>query len=409
MRLYAQTDRTPGETQARIQRLIAELGHDSYNVREQAAHELAKLGPSAREALEKASQSEDREVSNRASRILAVLQQTDEEKRIAAHRARIASFAADLDGAQGQTLLGWDAFRKLFDDQREARALFARMHGQEPQLMLALDRPAQEVATLYEARVRELKAASTNHDLDEDRDRLISFPDLLALVFVGAQNGERISPEAQEWVSDVLIDGPFIKHRWWNYSTQRIREQLQSPSLKKLLAGWITRDCADRYVLIRKNLLTGIRLEVKEAVVPALQVIQHKEHFDANYLDRAVRTLQLYGDAAHCQSIEPLLTDRRQVYTVPINGESMGTLVCDSALVTLVHLSDQDWSDYGIEYLFGREDLRLRPYPRFRFPNPAARTAAMAKWREWKSRQADETPTAKVLQNNDSNRVDADR
>jgi hypothetical protein len=112
---------------------------------------------------------------------------------------------------------------------------------------------------------------------------------------------------------------------------------------------------------------------------------------DAEMLDRAIRTLPLFGDRSHCDRFEPFLTDRRRLFNVPFKDRRNGTLLCDSALVALVRLTDQNPADYEVEYLRGKPSRGVGRYPLFRFPSRAARATAMEKWQEWTSRRADAT------------------
>ncbi|MGB6044501.1 MAG: hypothetical protein WBF93_15185 [Pirellulales bacterium] len=68
------SERKPAEEDlAVIKRLVTDLGHPKYRVREAASERLATLGANARNELLKASESEDLEVATRAKALLEVL------------------------------------------------------------------------------------------------------------------------------------------------------------------------------------------------------------------------------------------------------------------------------------------------------------------------------------------------
>src|SRR5262245_41727138 len=75
----------PGQArfeQLRIDRLVARLSHPRYVVRQQAESELRKIGPAARDALDRAAKSHDYELRRRAKWLLATLDDLDLRRRL---------------------------------------------------------------------------------------------------------------------------------------------------------------------------------------------------------------------------------------------------------------------------------------------------------------------------------------
>jgi WD40 repeat protein len=86
------------ETENRIRSLLAEFEDDSYEVREQAAKELAALGPAAEDQLREAVSSPSAEVRWRARELLRRLSRPESAVQLEGHRGELECVCFSPDG-----------------------------------------------------------------------------------------------------------------------------------------------------------------------------------------------------------------------------------------------------------------------------------------------------------------------
>jgi hypothetical protein len=121
--LSADVEKPAAPTAAEIQRLVQQLGDESFDVREKASEAIVKLGISALPHLEKAEKAEDAEVRIRASRAIEAIKSSPtflvdalKSGTAAARRA-----AADKLGQQGPAArAALPALEKLLNDADES-------------------------------------------------------------------------------------------------------------------------------------------------------------------------------------------------------------------------------------------------------------------------------------------------
>jgi len=87
--LLAAAPHRDSKQDAQIERLVAKLGSEDFDEREEAGERLAKLGEKAIPALLEATKSQDLEVRRRAARLLVPLQRQVEEREVARLTAEI--------------------------------------------------------------------------------------------------------------------------------------------------------------------------------------------------------------------------------------------------------------------------------------------------------------------------------
>jgi hypothetical protein len=151
-------------SKAQVDRWIAELADDDYQIRKSAAERLVEGGDVAHAALSSVANGIDPETRFAARRLMTLIEDS------AFHR-RLADFAADVDGRRGVTLPGWTEFGALVGHDAAARELFVDMQREEPQLLQRMFDPSSPNRQLdWEALVGRLL-----------RSRIINQPGQLAI------------------------------------------------------------------------------------------------------------------------------------------------------------------------------------------------------------------------------------
>ena len=134
---------------ARAVTLVQDLGDERFSIRERATSQLIEMGLPARKALEDGRQHADREIRYRCERILAIVEELDFQRRLAAFAAGRTDGEDDLPG--------WTHFRTAFGDDGEARAFFVEMQKAEPGVLKAVEEGPQGVGKTVDLRCAELQ------------------------------------------------------------------------------------------------------------------------------------------------------------------------------------------------------------------------------------------------------------
>ena len=182
-------------TQPEIDRWIAELGSDSYPIRQSAAEQLLAAGMSARNALIQLADGADPETRAAARRLVSLIDRTE-------FRRSLDAFAADTDGQRGLTLPGWEAFQKLVGSDPACRTLFVDMQRQEGSLLATAfgisKKPPDE---LWEDRLQRVAQWQTSAS---ERGAAPPLGSCAAMLFLGCSNDMNVSDSAATIV-DILI------------------------------------------------------------------------------------------------------------------------------------------------------------------------------------------------------------
>src|SRR5262245_21440584 len=89
-----------------IERLVKQLGDDSFKVREEAGRKLVReYGESALEALDQAARSDDAEVARRAGELIRAIEKSlaAEVRQLRGHTDQVLAVAFDKDGGRCAT------------------------------------------------------------------------------------------------------------------------------------------------------------------------------------------------------------------------------------------------------------------------------------------------------------------
>lgn len=359
----AATATPPAATAAEIQRLVAELGSDSFATRQRATRELTQQGIAAREALEQAGRDGDAEVRVRARAILATVTEAD-------FLVRLEAFAADYDGSGKQTLPGWQAFAQQFGSTRAARQIFVEMQRAEPELLEAFGKGDKSVGDVLNERCQAISQAAT-HGQREDS---MSIGTVATLLLVGASDDITVEEQPGVQLFSWMIYQPAFQ--------RNARVGPYAVMLKKLLGRWVMKDSTATV----QNLLFAATYELKpEAVQLASRVLTAEPHQQATARQYAMLVVGRFGDKQHVPMLEKLFSDATSLGTVQssVPTKQVELQVRDIALAAALHITKQNLRDYGYVAVQPNATLLFQVTTLY-FNEPALRDAALKKWAQWR-------------------------
>jgi hypothetical protein len=405
--LAADSDRAllpPISAQARAEQLVAQLGAASYDRREQAENLLQQIGAAALPSLRDAISHSDLEIRYRAQDLLERIELV-EQTRI------LREFLSSGDPALGELLHGWERFARLVGEDFSARALFANMHQEEPEIMRLCDRSGTELSNLVEERSLQFRSSSRRAATAG-----MSPATLAVFLFVMLDPNTELSGGANSLMSVVLRQS-------------EISDTLSegNSAFRRLMARWIAD--ADE-VPPSQRVHVAVTYSLETGVVPALELIRSQAR--GSQIQNAIFAIAKLGGPDHLADLEPLLFDdsvlaehqqgntvrhlpskvrevarhlaefNAQQYVdaqqaeVPEAGEvAYSSLVCDVALVAMIHLTGQNPYDYGFAKL--RSNKEFYEHNTAGFDSQQQRERALSQWGLWckvqrlQSREIDET------------------
>jgi hypothetical protein len=352
---------------------IGQLGHSSYAIRQSAAERLMAAGAVARDALSKESDSPDPETRAAARRIIALID-TSEANR------RLAEFAADTDGSRGITLPGWTEFGEIVGQDEAARALFVDMQRHEAPLL----------AEVFGPEPREGKSSWDDRLMRLLNVRPVPGPQAFApplgscatMMFLGTVPNADVNDTRANYLFGLALRPP-------------LREALQAHhtpnTLRKLVVAWIIK-CPNHTEPALRDRLTLMLIYGFEEGLPLPEAIVRggPEYLAISPALRASAALAVgrFGSKDDVSILEPMLDDET-VFAAPNGPQGLVGVVQvrDVALASMLHLTNQEPKDYGFAH------VRLNPQTLFEpislsLDNNEDRISAMAKWHAWKAVQA---------------------
>ncbi|MEQ8790782.1 MAG: hypothetical protein RIC55_31075 [Pirellulaceae bacterium] len=339
---------------------VLRLGDDDFTVREQAAAKLLEAGASAVAALEEGAVSNDREIRYASQRLLAAIRRS-------AFEERLAAFARDGEEAVGGQLPAWDVYRQLLGNSEQSRQLFVEMQRAEPQLLAAIDKGRREAAYQTNLRCEVLQREMQVYN------REISLATVASLL-LAAGHPQVVLPQQ----SGSLL---------YSYCYQGgVRAALAGgdyePQVRKLLGRYIAQsDDTTAY----QGLVLATQYEIKEGLEPALRILRDTNQ-QPYAIQFAILAIARLGDKQQMEAVEPFLADATHVTHRRVGDDNrlVAVQVRDVALAALVHLSGQDYRDYGYRH------IQPNPQTVFTansacFENDADREKAVQRWRDYRA------------------------
>lgn len=378
----AGADAKAGElSEAEIAKLLEQLGHEEFVVREAASAKLLRVGLPAEPGLAKAAASGNREVRVRAQRILTDVRRNDLERRLRLF------FNAPI-GSKEVTFPAWEAFQKDLGDTRASRRLFASMQVAEGEL---LDLYAKEESRVLASNLLQQRLEGFQRAVQGGRG--LSFPQIVTLYWVATDKNQRLTLEQ---VSQLM---QMAGLQTWD---EQHRDEEMTPLSGKLLGRVILRaEGSKRYTALNLSLI----YELKEGLVLAEKMIDEYRRMEPVArvdgerlidLRPAILVIAQLGNRSHMAKLEGLLEDRYELGSTVENG-AIGTpnavryqmQMRDVALAGILMLAKLPLSDF---YDFPAEDPPAKLgqslfQPRYiGFSSEERRAASIKKWRDMKDK-----------------------
>lgn len=120
------------QSQTTIEQLIQQLGSNEFETRERATNSLLQIGSSVLEPLKNLPPQTSKEIVNRSSVIVRVIEQRN-------LNAVAKQFLADLDDSNSHGLPAWTAFREIVGNSRFAKMLFIEMVKHQSQIAVKVE------------------------------------------------------------------------------------------------------------------------------------------------------------------------------------------------------------------------------------------------------------------------------
>jgi hypothetical protein len=344
---------------------VGQLASDSFRQRQQAERELAALGVPAKAALMQGLKSADAEVRERCRRLLVVVLEQD-------YQARVDAFAADAQGSTDHQLPGWRRFRELAGETAGARQLFVEMQRSESKLLESSAADPDAGSDLLLSRCEDLQQAASRQ-LDDD-GRPLSLGSIAAAFFVGADPRVPINERLAAYL--------------YNFSYQpalqgAMRGGAKLEPLKRILGAWVARTAGSTNSY--PSMMLAMQYDLREGLSPALNVIK-QTGAQPHILQFAILVVGRFGEKQHLALLEPLLENASPLVTQNVGGQQLRCEVRDVALATLVHLSQQDFKQYGLVHL-QKNAQTLFNINSVGFASEQLRSEALRKWKAWSAAQ----------------------
>ncbi|MBI2823859.1 MAG: hypothetical protein HYX69_04105 [Planctomycetia bacterium] len=362
-------DAQPPVDQRHIAQLVRQMGDVSYAVRERATRELARIGVPAKAALVKALADPDAEVRYRARMVLSEVLELD-------WRRRLEAFVDDTQGQKQHDLPGWQRYRKMMGENVSARRLFADMQRNEPGLLEASELGPERLAAAFDGRCQQIQESMRVPG--RTTERAVQLGTVAALLFVGGDSDVPISPQSAMAVTNFCYQQPF---------RQAIAGGDKNPILKKLLGAWVRRSFTNDPSSMQQTMMLALQFNLREGIEPALAML--KEPGSPPHMRQyAVLVVGKFGGADDVARLEPLLSDQSVCgHQQLAANQVVETQVRDVALAVMVHLSGQKLADFGFKRAQPNATILFNTAT-LGFASTAERDAALAKWQQWRTRQA---------------------
>ena len=345
-----------------IERLLRQLGADSYQARNDAMAELIAAGPAVVVDVRAATSSTDAEVQYRAERILREI-----DRNLLADRREV--FLSGDTSQLKQNLPSWQRLAGLTGNTKAARQLFLRMQVEAQPLLDAVESDPPKCSGLI------TEVYQTHSQSRRFGGQGITAGVLEAALFVASDDSVQLDTNAQSQIASLLSQ---------SISTMEKEDDAVRRVLGQFFARARSFDVARVYQLLNPALQSGC----PEGVDLALKVMgdgRYGRH--NNYVAQGLLTIGAVGGKEHLSQVERRIGNSNSIGHLRSKDGTSAVKLGDVALAMCIVLTDQKLKDYGFKDASeGRpSSLNFQPYG---FRDDESRKKAVEKWRQWRSSQA---------------------
>jgi hypothetical protein len=341
------------EADLTVELWVQMLGDEHFATRERATTRLVEIGSSAKQAVVQGVQHPDREIRYRCLRILALIEENDFQRRLAA-------FEAGHDDEHD--LPGWPRYREQFGDQADSRAFFVEMLKSEPDLMQSIDADPQAVSRILESRCFQIQQTQNV------TRQPVSLGSIAAMLFAVSDQQVRVHQTSGSTLATLCYQ-PEIQNAM--YDTAR------RPIVRQLLGDWIRRN--DRWAAFQ-NLALAMRYEMREGLVAAKEILQNPGN-QPYIRQNAILAIVKLGDDQEIPLLETLLDDESRCAIQRIQDTTYETQLRDVALAAILMIEGKDPKEFGFDRI-QRHDVNVFITGTIGFADPDQRDQALEKFRK---------------------------
>ncbi len=381
----------PADDDAVARKLVAAMGDEYFNAREEAARDLRDMGrlalPAIRDGLENSTVPE---VVRRCELLYprAFALET---------RARVDCFVSDTTGKYKHDLPGADEFFAVTGRNEQARQLYRDMIlSTNRDLLTTLGQADEVVAAAAANRRTQLNPRAGG--ISSGTIKQASALDVIAVLFV-----ETTIPDQG---GGVGVNAPT-----YLLQVSQLRTALDTDPRKDALAAitvkWFETRTDARNVAACMNVATTLKLPV---AVPMAKKMLESPNATAQQKAQAACKVAQSGTADDILLLAPLLQDEGVAYNgaVIVNGQRQNQVIQlrDVALAMSMLMAKKDPADAGMKsrYPNNPSDALKFNYYNFHFEDvegegktDAVRTEAIGKWYEWAEKNVKKYPKAPPL------------
>lgn len=342
------------------QKLVAQLGHEQFAIREQASVKLVALGIDGANALAAGKSSPNREIRHRSAKLYSLIAETDV-------RRRLDAFENSDDPSQGYGLPGWERFREVVGTDANSRSLFLSMQENEGPLLTLLSHESK-LNRGFAQRCDELQKSFRFGPQPTRPGTVATF------LFLATDSRVVVTPTIRRSVYVSCLDRDFIS---------KITEGASREPLGKLVTAWMVRDAESEL----SNVLYLGLITRNETCMQYARAVLKDPVSDADSRQYALLCFAKFGKEGDMPLLEKMLDDASPCNQDQIANIVVVTQVRDIALAALIEVTHQKHEEYGFDRL-QRHHRQVFYQRTLGFTTEAKRNGAIAKWREYRQRTA---------------------
>lgn len=304
------------KTIAILEKLIDQLGDESYAKREEAGEQILGIGLVSLKQVEEGAKNPDREIRYRCERLRVLLFDRELQRRLEA-------FAADLKGEKDHGLPAWDRYAKLYGSDSEARQLFVEIFKAEPAMLKAVQSDNQKASDLLAGRAFELQQML-------QVQQQVSLGSAAAMLFAAGDTNIQVSDQTQQFIYSLCYQ-PAVR--------EAVANGAKKEAVRNLLAKFIVR--GEGWVA-HQGLTIAMQYDIKEGLEPARKLLKSKGGGQPHLMQMAVLAVAKMGGAEDLKELGGLLEDKTVIMNFQINNQRIQCEVRDFAILASAYILSRD-------------------------------------------------------------------